>query len=104
MPTQVSDNALRNFKLSKWNRHQNFRKYFTWLSCVPTNQRVPDEFYAIRIDINEDEVKEKPPELVMELVRFKIETALMLMDSYREVPPPLKNPFTQEEIQDADSI
>jgi len=100
MPTQISDNALRNFKLGQWYHHQDYPKYFAWLSCNPTHQRVPDELYGVRIDIREDEIKDKPPGIVMELVRYKMEMALMLMESYRQVPPPLKNPFAEEEIED----
>jgi hypothetical protein len=102
MPTQLlTDNALMNFRLPSWRRNQDHRSYYTWLSCNPTHQRVHDEFYALRIEINEADITHKRPEEILELVRFKIETALTLMESYRRDPPPLKNPFTQEETEDA---
>jgi hypothetical protein len=65
---------------------------------------VQEEFYATRITIEESELSEKTPEQVMELVRYKFETALLLLDSYREFPPPLKNPLTGEETEVADNV
>jgi hypothetical protein len=93
---EVNENALMHMRLGRWLKNPNKPSVFAWLSCTPTEQRVPGEFYALKVEVDKKEVEGKSWEEILSIVQWKLDIALGLMESFRVHPPDLKNPLTGE--------